>query len=89
MRLTKSQVIGFVDTLLGCETLPDGSSGDYLSPLVAAYLRGVLPEMVSAYHLSCGPGGSRATVEHRERFCAFLEAVVETLRNGDSGEVRK
>ena len=88
MIVTKSQARGFVDAMLGSHyTNPETGEGDYLSPQVAAYLSGVLPEMVYHYGvtgalLACPRADC---VAQRDRFCDFLDAVSKRLRepNGE------
>lgn len=81
MKLSKSQVHGFITALLGCETMSEGS-GDSVSPLVTAYLSGVLPVMVYESRLFAAMGGCGSDTANHERdvFCDFLEAVVAHLR---------
>lgn len=83
MKLSKSQVRGFIGTLLGTHAVVvEDGDGDFLSPLVAAYLTGVLPEMPSEYGLNKAIEGKAGEAYRREAdaFCDFLEAVVEQLR---------
>lgn len=85
MDVTNSQVSGFIEAMLGCKiTTSESGEGDFVSPVVAAYLTGVLPEMVTAYSLHVVMRRPDAVIEHkrqRDVLCDFLDAVSAKMRN--------
>lgn len=83
MNITLQQAKGFVDVLLGDRFVGDDATKAN-SPLVRAFLKGVMPNGCPSDYAVNGANRPFATAKitiERDHFCDFLEAVAYRLRH--------
>lgn len=83
MNITLQQAKGFVDVLLGDRFVGEDATKAN-SPLVRAFLKGVMPNGCPSDYAVNGANRPFATAKitiERDHFCDFLESVAHRLRN--------